>query len=74
MASQLENLTTEALKLTPEDRVQLAERLLASVFADKDIEDAWAEEIERRIQAIEEGRSQLVPAKDAIARARAAIK
>ena len=74
MADQLESITTEAFKLTPEDRVRLAERLLASVFADDDVEQAWAEEVERRIQEIEGGRAQLITAADAIARVRAAIK
>ena len=74
MADPLESIAAEAFKLTPEDRVRLAERLLASVFADDDVEQAWAEEVERRIQEIEGGRAQLIPAADAIARVRAAIK
>ena len=74
MASRLESLAAEALTLTPEDRVQLADRLIASVFPNKDVEDAWANEVERRVQEIESGRAQLTPAPEAIARARSAIK
>ena len=37
------------------------------------MEEAWAAEVERRIEEIESGRTQLVPAADAIARARAAL-
>ena len=74
MATPLETVSAEALRLTPEDRVQLADRLLASVFPDKDVENGWSEEVERRIQEIESGRAQLTPAAEAIARARAAIK
>lgn len=74
MANRLESLAAEALALAPEDRVQLADRLLASVFPSKDIEDAWAAEVERRIEAIESGRAAMTPASEAIARARAAIK
>src|SRR5207245_5387796 len=74
MSSQLEMLEAQALKLSPEERAQLADRLIASLFQDNEIEDAWAVEIERRIKEIEGGRAQLVPAADAIARARAAIK
>lgn len=54
--------------------MRLADRLLASVFADHDIEAAWAAEVERRVEAIESGRSKLIPADESIARARAAIK
>jgi putative addiction module component (TIGR02574 family) len=74
MGKPLETLAIEALKLSPEDRVELAQRLLASVFADNDIEQAWADEIERRVQDIESGRAELISAADAIARIRAAIK
>jgi len=74
LSSRLEILEAQALELPPEERVKLADRLIASVFQDNDIEEAWASEVERRIAEIEAGRAQLVPAADAIARARAAIK
>ncbi|MCC7487189.1 MAG: addiction module protein [Burkholderiales bacterium] len=69
MASRLEALEAEAMDLPPEERVKLADRLLASVFGDNDIEEAWASEVERRVAEIEVGRIQMVPAADAIARA-----
>jgi putative addiction module component (TIGR02574 family) len=74
MPSQLESLEKQALQLTPEERAQLADRLLASLFEDHDIEDAWETEVERRVEAIESGRSAMIPASESIARARAAIK
>ena len=74
MGKQLDSVTADALKLAPEDRVELAERLLSSVFSDQRLEDAWADEVERRIEAIESGRAQLIPAAEAVARARATIK
>ena len=74
MANRLETLEAEAIDLPTEDRVKLADKLIASVFGDKDIEEAWASEVERRIAEIEAGRAPMVPAADAIARARAAIK
>jgi len=37
------------------------------------IEEAWAAEVEHRIDAIESGRATLIPAAASIARARAAI-
>ena len=73
MSNQLEILEAQALKLSPDERSQLADRLIASLFQDNEIEDAWAVEVERRIKKIEAGRAQLVPATDAIARARGVV-
>ncbi len=74
MPSDLEAIEAQALMLSPEERAQLADRLIASLFEDKEIEDAWAAEVERRIEEIEVGRSELSPAAESIARARAAVK
>lgn len=51
-------------KLSPSDRVTLAERLIASVplFPDKESEEALAKVVERRIQEIEDGTVTPVPA------------
>ena len=74
MPNDLEAIEAQALMLNPEERAQLADRLIASLFQDKEVEEAWATEVERRIEEIEAGRSKLIPAADAIARARAAVK
>jgi len=73
MSNQLDLVEAQALKLSPEERAQLADRLVASLFKDQDIEVAWSAEVERRIEEIESGRAKLIPAADSIARARAAI-
>jgi hypothetical protein len=48
-----EELEVEALKLAPQDRARLAERLLRSLESLSDEENArlWAEEAQRRDQA-----------------------
>lgn len=69
MPSELEVIEAQALKLAAEERARLADRLIASLFEDKEIEEAWAAEVERRVEEIESGRAKLVPAADAIARA-----
>ncbi len=74
MSTQLEIIEAQALSLAPEERAQLADRLITSLVDDQDIEEAWAVEVERRIKDIESGRATLIPASEAIARARAAIK
>ena len=74
VSSQLDDVQAQALALSPEERVQLADRLIASVFDDHDIEEAWAAEVERRVAEMESGRTKLIPASEVIDRARAAIK
>jgi len=74
MASPLEIVETQALALTVEERAQLADRLITSIFEDHDIEAAWSVEVERRIEDLESGRARTIPAAESIARARAAIK
>ena len=72
MPASLAKIEAEALELSAEERVRLADRLLASVSADPESEQAWAEEIERRLVEVEAG-APLVSLEDAVARARRAI-
>lgn len=74
MQTQFETLEAEALKLSAAERAKLAEHLIASLDEDSEIEEAWAAETERRIAEIEAGTAQMIPAAEAIARARAALK
>jgi putative addiction module component (TIGR02574 family) len=74
METELEKLEAEALKLAPVERAALAQRLLASLEEDTEIEEAWAEEVERRIAEVESGSVQLIPIEEALARVRAALK
>lgn len=74
MSSQVEILEAEAMKLNLEERARLADRLIASLSEDAQIEEAWAVEVERRLAEIEAGRAPLIPAAEAIARARDALK
>ena len=74
METQLEILESEALKLTLGERAALAQRHLASLDEDSEIEDAWAAEIERRIADVESGAVQVIPIAEALARVRAALK
>jgi putative addiction module component (TIGR02574 family) len=53
----------EALRLGEDERAELAAEILASLDgpADHDSEQAWADEIKRRIASIEAGSAQLEP-------------
>jgi putative addiction module component (TIGR02574 family) len=74
MSSQVEVLEAEAMKLSAEERAHLADRLIASLSENAATEEAWAREVERRIAEIEAGRAPVIPAAEAIARARDALK
>ena len=72
MPPSLAKIEAEALQLSAEEKVRLADHLLASVSGDPDVEDAWAKELELRLAEVEAG-APLVPLEDAVARARRAI-
>jgi putative addiction module component (TIGR02574 family) len=57
MTSQSQKILTEALDLSPTERAELVEQILASFEfpARKDIDAAWAQEAEDRIDAYERG-------------------
>jgi len=74
MTKSVDAVVADALQLTAEERARVADKLLASLSEDPDSEQAWSTEVERRLSEIESGRARLVPAADAIARARAALK
>jgi putative addiction module component (TIGR02574 family) len=73
MASSLENIVEQALDLPAEDRARLAEHLLHSLNTpiDPDIEKAWLEEAERRLQAVRDCKLSTVSVEEAVAKLRA---
>ena len=64
MSTQAEHVLQTALNLDPNDRAEIAASLIASLDPqkDQDIESAWAEEIKRRVEQIDKGEVQLIPA------------
>ena len=73
MSTLFDTLEAEALKLSPEERVLLADHLLASVGTHGEVEQAWGTEVDRRLAEVEAGRAVLVPVEQAIHRAREAL-
>lgn len=55
MYTTLETLEAEVLKLPAGDRSHLLERLIASLDADPETEEAWEQEADRREAAIDSG-------------------
>lgn len=75
MSSLVEELSQKARALPVEDRVRLAEELLATVQeVDVDVEAAWEEEIRRRIAEIDSGTAKLIPADEVFAEVRGLLK
>jgi putative addiction module component (TIGR02574 family) len=75
MTTLVEELSRKALALSPGERVQLAEALLATVQdVDAEAEAAWDEEILRRIVDIDSGNAKLIPAAEVFADVRRLIK
>ena len=76
MSATVEQLASQAIALAPEDRARLADLLLASLLgeADEPLDEAWDQEIQRRLKAVESGTARLVSAADVHDEARKIIR
>ncbi len=75
MTDLVDELSRKARALPPEDRVRLAEELLATVQeVDAEVEQAWDAEIRRRIAEIDSGTAKLIPAEEVFAEVRRLLK
>jgi putative addiction module component (TIGR02574 family) len=70
MSASSEQILREVLGLSPQDRAEIVERLLASFQAPPDphLDDLWAREAEDRLDAYDRGELGAVPAEDVFAR------
>ena len=57
----IDQLATEALKLSAEEREQLAMTILSSIDDELEFESEWAAEADRRAREIREGRVDTIP-------------
>ena len=74
MSIPLDTLEAEVLKLPAGARSRLLDRLMASLEADADIEEAWAFESERRDAEVDEGKVATVPGAELLDRLRAQLR
>lgn len=76
MAGSHRKLESDALRLPPKERARLAERLIASLDeeAEPGVEEAWIEEAERRLDALESGEVSASPAEQAMEKARSTLR
>lgn len=73
MSVTVKALEAEALHLSPAERARLIERLIESLDADPEVEEAWATEIERRQVEIESGTVSLLPDPEISAKLKAGV-
>jgi len=70
MASVPEELEAAILALPRDERARLAERLIASLDQDREIEVAWREEVERRLDAYRNDELEAISSDEVLAEAR----
>jgi Putative addiction module component len=67
----LETLEAQMLSLDLADRSHLLERLVASLDADREVQDAWAAEAERRAVESDLGKVRPIPGLEVLTELRA---
>jgi putative addiction module component (TIGR02574 family) len=75
-SASFDELLRAALELPPHARAMLAGHLLDGLDdrQQTDIDAAWAEEIERRIRDVDEGKVRLIPGEEVLAELRSRFK
>ena len=68
MSLSIEQIKSEALKLTPDERADLADWLWVSATPKAEVEAAWDAEISRRVAEIDAGTAKLIPGEEVMAR------
>jgi len=75
MSGKAQKVLEEALTLPPAERADVAATLLDSLDEQEDegVEEAWAQELERRIREVESGAVKMIPWSEARRRLRARL-
>ncbi len=73
MPTRIEVIEAEAMKLTPGESADLADKLWLSVHSKGEVDAAWDAEIERRIQQIDSGEVECIPWETVMAELRAKL-
>ena len=74
MTTAAERVLEQAMSLSSEEKAQVAAELLRSIYAPSEIDAAWADEAERRLEEFLAGRVGAAPLDDAIDQTRAWLK
>ena len=73
MPTPQEIVEAQAMKLSPTERADLADKLWLSVHSRDEVDAAWEEEIVRRIRQIDAGEVECVPWATVMAELRAKL-
>ncbi len=65
-----QELEAQVLRLARHERARLAQKLIASLDEEGEIEQAWAEEAERRYEELRDGSLEALPAQQVFAEVR----
>lgn len=74
MSLTADEIMAEAMKLSPEERADLADRLWISAMPREEVAAAWDAEIARRVAEIEAGTAELIPAEEVFAKLREKLR
>ena len=61
MPTPIEIVEAQAMKLTPDERADLADKLWLSVNSKEEVDAAWDAEIARRIDQLDAGEVECIP-------------
>jgi putative addiction module component (TIGR02574 family) len=69
-------IESQALQLPPKERARLTQRLIASLDSefDRDAEQAWLEEAERRLDELKSGKVTGIPAEQVFEKVRSTLR
>ncbi|MDC6167065.1 addiction module protein [Paucibacter sp. XJ19-41] len=74
MSAELDSVTGDAMKLRPEERAELLERLVDSLRPEPPpLHPSWEAELERRVAELDAGLAQSIPADQVFAEMRKII-
>jgi len=76
MGGSAREIEAKALRLPPKERARLAERLISSLDqeSDRDAEQVWLAEAERRLDELESGKVAGIPAEEVLDKTRATLR
>ena len=74
MSLTYEQITAEAMRLSAEERADLADKLWLSVDTPEEVAAAWDAEIERRVAQIDSGEVETIPFEQVMAGLRAKLR
>jgi hypothetical protein len=73
MNERVKRLTEEIRKLPPEEQAEIFDELLVLTYRDPEIDKAWAEEAQRRLERFRSGEEPGIPADEVMAQVRAKL-